>query len=56
MKIVFNFVIMLAVLEHLGHPIEIVKEIERILNPGGKLILTIPSKIAKPVLNYLLLD
>jgi len=49
----FDFVIMLAVLEHLNCPIEIVKEVERILKPNGKLILTVPSKYSKPVLEFL---
>lgn len=49
----FDFVIMLAVLEHLDHPIEKVKEIERILKPKGKLILTVPSRNSKPVLEFL---
>ena len=49
----FDFVTMLAVLEHLDHPIEIVKEIERILKPKGKLILTVPSRNSKPVLEFL---
>ena len=49
----FDFVIMLAVLEHLNQPIEIVKEIERILKPKGKLILTVPSRNSKPVLEFL---
>lgn len=49
----FDFVTMLAVLEHLDHPVEIVREIERILKPEGKLILTVPSKYSKPVLKFL---
>lgn len=49
----FDFVIMLAVLEHLDHPVEIVEEIERILKPKGKLILTVPSRSSKPVLEFL---
>ena len=49
----FDFVTMLAVLEHLNQPIEIVKEIERILKPKGKLILTVPSRNPKPVLELL---
>jgi len=49
----FDFVIMLAVLEHLNCPIEIVKEVERILKPNGKLILTVPSKYSKRVLEFL---
>jgi 2-polyprenyl-3-methyl-5-hydroxy-6-metoxy-1,4-benzoquinol methylase len=49
----FDFVTMLAVLEHLDHPAEIVREIERVLKPKGKLILTVPSRNAKPVLEFL---
>jgi len=49
----FDIVTMLAVLEHLENPFHIIKEIERILKPGGKLILTVPSKIAKLVLEIL---
>lgn len=44
---------MLAVLEHLDHPIETVKEIDRILKPKGKLILTVPGRNSKPVLEFL---
>jgi ubiquinone/menaquinone biosynthesis C-methylase UbiE len=49
----FDIVTMLAVLEHLSHPKEIVGEIARVLKPGGRLILTVPSKAAKPVLEFL---
>jgi len=49
----FDVITMLAVLEHLEYSPLIIKEIERILKPGGKLILTVPSKIAKPVLELL---
>jgi len=44
---------MLAVLEHLERPIKITKEIERILKQNGKLILTVPGRNAKPVLEFL---
>ncbi|KXK30257.1 MAG: hypothetical protein UZ01_01394 [Candidatus Brocadia sinica] len=50
---IFDVVTMLAVLEHLNKPVEIIKEIERVLAPDGKLILTVPSKISKPVLEFL---
>ena len=49
----FDVVTMLAVLEHLDLPKEICTEISRILRPGGKLIVTVPSKRAKPVLEFL---
>jgi 2-polyprenyl-3-methyl-5-hydroxy-6-metoxy-1,4-benzoquinol methylase len=49
----FDVVTMLAVLEHLAEPIAIAQEIERILIPGGRLIVTVPSRAAKPVLEFL---
>jgi ubiquinone/menaquinone biosynthesis C-methylase UbiE len=49
----FNVVTMLAVLEHLSEPLSMVRETERILKKGGRLVLTVPSKIAKPVLEFL---
>lgn len=49
----FDIVTMLAVLEHLEKPKEIVLEIARVLKKGGKLVLTVPGKRAKPVLEYL---
>lgn len=49
----FDIVTMLAVLEHLDRPDEICAEIARVLKIGGKLILTVPGKRAKPVLEFL---
>jgi 2-polyprenyl-3-methyl-5-hydroxy-6-metoxy-1,4-benzoquinol methylase len=49
----FDIVTMLAVLEHLDHPEDIMREISRILRPGGGLVLTVPSWYAKPVLEFL---
>jgi len=49
----FDVVTMLAVLEHLSHPKEIVVEMERVLRPGGAVVLTVPSPRAKPVLEFL---
>lgn len=49
----FDIVTMLAVLEHLDRPGEICAEIVRVLKDGGKLVLTVPGKRAKPVLEFL---
>jgi 2-polyprenyl-3-methyl-5-hydroxy-6-metoxy-1,4-benzoquinol methylase len=49
----FDLITMLAVLEHLDHPEAILKEIARLLRPGGGLLLTVPSWYAKPVLEFL---
>lgn len=49
----FDVVTMLAVLEHLADPLSMMKETERVLKKGGRLVLTVPSKIAKPVLEFL---
>lgn len=49
----FDVVTMLAVLEHLGRPSEVVSEIYRVLKPGGRVVITVPSKAAKPVLEFL---
>jgi 2-polyprenyl-3-methyl-5-hydroxy-6-metoxy-1,4-benzoquinol methylase len=44
---------MIAVLEHIENEQEILSEIHRILVPNGKLILTVPSIWAQPVLEFL---
>lgn len=49
----FDVVTMLAVLEHLSYPEDILKEIYRVLKKDGRLIITVPSKIAKPILEFL---
>lgn len=51
----FDVVTMLAVLEHLEEEEHILREIGRVLVPGGKLILTVPSIWAKPLLEFLAL-
>jgi 2-polyprenyl-3-methyl-5-hydroxy-6-metoxy-1,4-benzoquinol methylase len=49
----FDLITMLAVLEHLDHPLEILKECARVLRPHGGLVITVPSRYAKPVLEFL---
>lgn len=52
-KEIYDVVTMLAVIEHLEHHVKIVKEVHRVLKPGGALIVTVPSYRAKPVLEFL---
>jgi ubiquinone/menaquinone biosynthesis C-methylase UbiE len=48
-----DVVTMLAVLEHIENERQILKEIYRVLVPGGKLIITVPSVWSQPVLEFL---
>jgi ubiquinone/menaquinone biosynthesis C-methylase UbiE len=49
----FDIVTMLAVLEHIEDDASIIAEVHRVLKSGGRLILTVPSVWAKPVLEFL---
>ena len=49
----FDHVAMLAVLEHLTDPGPILREVHRILAPGGSLILTWPAAAVDPILKIL---
>lgn len=49
----FDVVTSLANLEHLQKPEQALREINRVLRPGGRLFLTTPSLYAKPVLEFL---
>lgn len=49
----FQIVTMLAVLEHIKREKEILAEIYRVLAPGGKLIITVPSVWSQPILEFL---
>ena len=49
----FGVVTMFAVIEHLDHPGDIVREVHRVLRPGGMLIITTPSPRAEPLLKLL---
>lgn len=48
-----DIITMMAVLEHLSKPQEILNECRRILKKGGKLILTVPAPAAKKILEFL---
>ena len=49
----FDHVTMLAVLEHLKEPREVLTEAHRLLRPVGSLIMTWPSSIVDPILEVL---
>jgi 2-polyprenyl-3-methyl-5-hydroxy-6-metoxy-1,4-benzoquinol methylase len=49
----FDVITMMAVLEHLSDPLHMILETERVLKRGGRLVLTVPSKVAKPLLEFL---
>lgn len=40
----FDLLVSVEVIEHVGKPAQMVKEIARVLKPGGKAIITFPSK------------
>jgi len=48
-----DVITMLAVLEHLNNPLFILSEIERVLKPGGMILLTVPTIWSEPVLQFL---
>ncbi|MBO4731676.1 MAG: methyltransferase domain-containing protein, partial [Spirochaetaceae bacterium] len=42
-----------AVLEHLEFPVDVISEVARVLKEDGEIIMTTPTRIAKPVLEFL---
>ncbi|MBU2528609.1 MAG: class I SAM-dependent methyltransferase [Candidatus Omnitrophota bacterium] len=46
----FDYITMLAVIEHVKKPDEIISEIHRALKPGGKFIFTTPRKSAEKLI------
>lgn len=49
----FDCVTLLAVLEHVDDRALLLREIRRVLKPGGALVITVPTWRAKPVLEFL---
>lgn len=50
---IFDVVTMIAALEHLKQPQEVLNESFRILKKGGRIVLTTPTPLAKPILEIL---
>jgi len=46
-----DVVTLIFVLEHIGEPLDFLKEIHRVLKPGGKLIIVVPN-IMDPLLSF----
>jgi SAM-dependent methyltransferase len=49
----FDVVVSMANLEHLEKPLEMFREIRRVLKKGGILVLTTPTIHAKPILEFM---
>ncbi|MBS3175939.1 class I SAM-dependent methyltransferase [Candidatus Woesearchaeota archaeon] len=49
----FDYVTMVAVIEHLKNPKEVIDEINRILKPNGLLIITTPFPVVEKILFFL---
>lgn len=49
----FDLVVSLAVIEHLENPLRILKTAYKSLKKNGTLLITTPSPIAKPILEFL---
>lgn len=48
-----DIITMVALIEHLSHPQEVLNECFRCLKPAGKLIITTPTPLARPILEFL---
>lgn len=49
----FDLVLLMSVLEHLSDPLEMLRQIHRILRPGGRALVHVPTWLAKPVLEIM---
>ena len=49
----FDFIFLLAVVEHMDYPEAVLKKLKKFLSKDGKFIITAPSIYSKPVLEFL---
>jgi len=52
----FDYVTMLAVIEHIDDPTPLVKEIHRVLKPGGRFVFTTPKRQAEVLIRLYVKD
>ncbi|HDZ77512.1 MAG TPA: methyltransferase domain-containing protein [Candidatus Omnitrophica bacterium] len=52
----FDYVTLIAVIEHISHPEQLIIEIRRILKTGGRLIITTPKKTAEKLIKLYVKD
>ncbi len=48
----FDHIVMLAVLEHIVEPLELLKRLKMLLKPAGEVLLTTPHPVAKGIHNW----
>ena len=48
----FDVVLFISVLEHLWDPLQSLRHCHRVLKPGGRLLVNVPTWYAKPVLEF----
>jgi SAM-dependent methyltransferase len=47
----FDYILLIFVLEHIGQPLEFLRELQRYLKPTGKLVIVVPN-VLDPLLQY----
>ena len=52
----FDYVTMLAVIEHIIDPLILMKEVHRVLKPGGRFIMTTPKQAAEFLIHLYVRD
>lgn len=48
-----DLITMIAVLEHLDKPLSVISNLYDVLKPGGKIVITTPTPVSKPLLEFL---